>query len=651
MPKNSNKKVLSLHGDGQNSSSASLSSEESTGLLSDLLDSMEQGILLWDAEGYCSMHNERVYEVLELSQKDIHKGVSRIDLLRMAVDRGEFTREVADTVKKQFQQKKPFSFERIMPSGRKIITAARPRDCGGYVVTFSDITLLKEREAELSDAKNRAELAEAELGKQLQFVNEEKTALEKQQILLSRLSMVATHAKDYIAITNEQGQISWINGAFARVLGNELGEVQGLSLVNILGGVDPVATDYDSITDGIANRSFVKTEIVCKSEDSNAFWMELELSPVFSESGEHTNFVAVGRDTTKRKTAEQEANKARDFEVRKQQEAMLLAEFNGWLQASDSLSELFQVVSSFLNKLIPSSSGAVYVYANSRDVLESVCNWNNGLMASNFEPSACWALRRGRNYYYGENEVDFACQHVEQSHGDQIPARHYCLPIIAHGDTVGLLCIDLPAAAENDIDGETKKLANFCSEQISIAIANVQLREQLLDQSTRDALTSLFNRRYFIECVRRELINPKKNKISSIISFDVDHFKKFNDTFGHDAGDTVLRAISEALVSSFRDSDIPCRYGGEEFAIFLPGASAEIAIKRAKELGEQLEKTTVRYGGDELSVTISSGVATYPSNGSTVQSLIKSSDQALYAAKENGRNNVVHIDELSDLLP
>jgi len=650
MKKQPKNQIVSLDKKRGSKSVPAVSSEESIGLLADLLDSMEQGIILWDSEGVCAVHNERVHEVLELGQEHLRKGMSRKEFLQMGVDRGEFTQRVSDDVSRQFKQKKPFSFERTMPSGRRLITAARPRDCGGYVVTFSDITSLKEKESELGDAKNRAELAEAELGKRLKLAHEEKTYLEEQQTMLSRLSMVATHAKEYIAITNEHGRVTWINSAFARVLGYELVDVEGLTLQSMLKIDKAEAVDGDDVVaDGIVNRSFVKTEIVCQGKGAKSFWMELEISPVFTENGEHTNFVVVGRDTTKRKSAEQEASKARDFELRKQKEAMLLAEFNGWLQAADSLSELFQVVSSFLSKLIPESSGAVYVYANSRDVLESVCNWNDGLMVPNFEPSACWALRRGRNYFFGENEVDFPCQHVEQSHGDSIPHRHYCLPIIAHGDTVGLLCIDLPGAAVGDLEGETKELANFCSEQISIAIANVQLREQLMDQSTRDALTSLFNRRYFIECVRRELIKPKTHKVSSIISFDVDHFKKFNDTFGHDAGDTVLRAISEALVSSFRDSDIPCRYGGEEFAIFLPGASAEIAVQRAKELGEQLEKTTVRYSGDELSITISSGVATYPGNGSTVQSLIKSSDQALYAAKANGRNNVVHIDDIDQV--
>jgi len=174
------------------------------------------------------------------------------------------------------------------------------------------------------------------------------------------------------------------------------------------------------------------------------------------------------------------------------------------------------------------------------------------------------------------------------------------------------------------------------------------MREQLLDQSMRDALTSLYNRRYFIECVRPELANPNNTKLASIISFDVDNFKKFNDTHGHDAGDTVLRAMSEVLVRSFRGSDTPCRYGGEEFAVFMPGASASIACQRAEELRVAVENEVVRYSGEELKITISSGVATFPNNGNSVQSLIKSADKALYEAKNSGRNNVKHIDDINE---
>jgi diguanylate cyclase (GGDEF)-like protein len=211
--------------------------------------------------------------------------------------------------------------------------------------------------------------------------------------------------------------------------------------------------------------------------------------------------------------------------------------------------------------------------------------------------------------------------------------------------------VELPDCDDAEESREAQKLASFCAEQISLAIANVQLREQLTDQSTRDGLTSLFNRRYFIECIRRELNKCSAENPASVISFDVDHFKKFNDNYGHDAGDTVLRTMSQALLEQFRSSDIPCRYGGEEFVIFLPGASADVARLRAEELRCVIENTKVRYSGEELAVTISSGIATFPANGNNVQTLIKSADKALYAAKEGGRNTVRHYEDIAGASP
>lgn len=616
-------------------------------LLRDVMDSMEQGILVWDTQAICTLVNVRVYEMLELGPEDLHTGMNRADFLQLGVTRGEFTQETAALASERFKCGKPFSFERTMPSGRSIATNVRPRDTGGFVVTFSDITGQKERETELGAAKERAESAETELAMQLDHLTVEKAALEKQQDQLARLSMVATHAKDLIVITRSKAQIEWVNKAFSRALGYQLQEVKGRSLLDLLCGSETDIASMSEIQECIQSRQVVRSELKCYRHSKQTFWMELEITPVFSDAGEHTHYIAVGRDITARRIADELAAEAREYEARKRHEAKLLAEFNEWLQSTDSLDELFPVVSSFLKQLLPASAGAVYVYANSRDVLEGVCNWNNGKMVANFEPSDCWALRRGRSYFYGENAVDFPCRHVVNSHAENPLERHYCLPIIAHGDTVGLLCVELPKRDENEDSREAQKLANFCAEQISLAIANVQLREQLTDQSTRDALTTLFNRRYFIECVRRELNKCTKDRPASVISFDVDHFKKFNDNYGHDAGDTVLRTMSQVLLEQFRSSDIPCRYGGEEFAIFLPGASADIARKRAEELRTAIEQTQVRYSGEELAVTISSGIATYPGNGNNVQSLIKSADQALYAAKDGGRNTVRHYEDIA----
>lgn len=163
---------------------------------------------------------------------------------------------------------------------------------------------------------------------------------------------------------------------------------------------------------------------------------------------------------------------------------------------------------------------------------------------------------------------------------------------------------------------EIEKLAGFCAEQIRLAIANVRLRVQLRDHSTKDPLTALYNRRHFLDAARREIGRARSDaSLVSIISPDVDHFKLFNDTYCHDAGDMVLRALAETLSAMFRVQDIPCRYGCKAFVVLMPGAANDVALARADELRRKIETYALRYGGEALKITISAGVATFPLHG------------------------------------
>ncbi|KAB2915521.1 MAG: diguanylate cyclase [Hyphomicrobiaceae bacterium] len=326
-------------------------------------------------------------------------------------------------------------------------------------------------------------------------------------------------------------------------------------------------------------------------------------------------------------------------------EARLLSQLNEWLQSCKSLEELYRMVGEFLSKLLPGCAGHLYIYANSRDILESATAWNGAHSAPAIHPDDCWGLRRGRTYTFGENEIDFPCAHVETATSD-----YCCIPILAHGDTIGLLHLEFGrghgANASHpctDAISEQRRLGLVCAEHISLAIANVKLRDQLRDQSIRDALTGLYNRRYLLETCRREFSRAARSGQSvSLFSIDVDHFKKYNDNHGHDAGDTVLRAVGDCLKSSFRDEDVPCRFGGEEFVVVLPGAGADAAARKAEELRSKVESLVVRYvDGNLPRITISIGVAVFPHCGDNPQAVLKAADEALYRAKEEGRNRVV----------
>ena len=192
-------------------------------------------------------------------------------------------------------------------------------------------------------------------------------------------------------------------------------------------------------------------------------------------------------------------------------------------------------------------------------------------------------------------------------------------------------------------DDETVSFAIHCSEQISLATANVRLRDQLRDQSTKDPLTGLFNRRYFLECCREAFADAERNAgCAGLISFDVDNFKKFNDNHGHDAGDTVLRSISEIMVGVCQRIGTPCRYGGEEFTAVFPGLELEQLREIAEDFRKQVNNLSVRYGDSILPKTsISIGLATYPLFGANPQEVLNAADRALYEAKDMGKNCVV----------
>jgi len=178
--------------------------------------------------------------------------------------------------------------------------------------------------------------------------------------------------------------------------------------------------------------------------------------------------------------------------------------------------------------------------------------------------------------------------------------------------------------------------------QIALSLASLQLRETLREQSIRDPLTRLFNRRFLEESLDRELELAKRKKQSiAIIFMDLDHFKRFNDTFGHDAGDMVLQSLADLLRTFFRATDICCRFGGEEFAIILPESSAQEAAARANALRCKVKRLRLQYKHENLGpLSLSAGVASFPEHASASDELLKVADRCLYESKAGGRDVV-----------
>ncbi len=207
---------------------------------------------------------------------------------------------------------------------------------------------------------------------------------------------------------------------------------------------------------------------------------------------------------------------------------------------------------------------------------------------------------------------------------------------------VALLQVKVTRVPDDCTVDSVMELLQRAIETISMTLANIALREELRRFSYEDELTSLKNRRFFSEVLEHEMSSSKRtNEPLSLMICDIDYFKRFNDTFGHTAGDEALKTVARLLNQSFREADIACRLGGEEFVVIMPRAKAEDCLRRAEQLLIDIEGTQIIYQGEPLgNVTISIGVASWPAPTADIQQLLPQADLALYEAKETGRNRV-----------
>lgn len=328
-------------------------------------------------------------------------------------------------------------------------------------------------------------------------------------------------------------------------------------------------------------------------------------------------------------------------------ESAALAELGELLQSSTSINEAARIFAELAGKLFPGQPGVLYLVSPSRDEVTAAACWLGGetLSQTEFVPEDCWALRLSRTH---DNGADNA---VECSHLLAHDRNSVCLPLHAFGETMGMLHVIAPEGgrAKND-HGQRGGFLDTVAEQVALALANLRMRETLRNQSIRDPLTQLYNRRYMDETFRRELHRAARhNTPLSVLTFDIDHFKRFNDTHGHDGGDVLLKAVGNSLRDFFRAEDGAFRSGGEEFVAILPETTLEDARVRAEELRRDIAGLEVKHGNLVLpAVTVSVGIASFPEHGKTTQALLKAADRALYQAKETGRNRVVTADGNSE---
>ena len=337
-------------------------------------------------------------------------------------------------------------------------------------------------------------------------------------------------------------------------------------------------------------------------------------------------------------TASRQAIQRAELLEQQRLEIIIMNELTDMLQACHTLDDSWPVIGRSLENLFGHSFGAIYTYRDSGNALVTGVRWgesdNNHF--DTFSPEDCWALRLGRAWFYEADSRHPPCEHLGEGHSSD----YICVPMLADGKTLGVLHIELQG--DDMTEQATAELAQAVAGRLALALSNIKLRQTLRNLSMRDVLTGLYNRRFVDEVFENEIARCQRNgKSLSVLMIDVDHFKFFNDTYGHEAGDVVLKAMGGLLKQHFRKTDLPCRLGGEEFLVILPECDSDAAMMLAEALRQKVANLALVHKGKSLStVTASIGIASWPVPFDDETLLFNAADAALYAAKNAGRNQV-----------
>lgn len=454
-----------------------------------------------------------------------------------------------------------------------------------------------------------------------------------------------------VMVLNNKGQITRFNQACESNTGYTFEEIKDRYIWDALS--EDAASAKARFSELMAGNYPIKHESGWRTKNGTRRLISWSSTLLDNESKEKY-VVATGIDITERKLAEIELFEANqklnnwviELEERTRQMKQL-SDMGEQLQSCQTMKEVCAIGAQYIRVLFPQSRGAIYLIRPSRDLAEAVEMWGDPSYTNEvFLPSECWSIRRNRPHMIDKMHPGLLCSHITGPKD----ADYLCMPMMANGEFIGVLHLN-SIASEQECQGLThlqsgEQVTQFVmemAEHIAMALSNLKLREALRQQSIRDSLTGLFNRRYMEETLDRELRRAEREKNSvGVIMFDIDHFKEFNDLSGHDGGDALLRELGAYLVKSTRGGDIVCRYGGEEFVAVLPGASMEETRKRAEEMRQGVKELLVYHLGKPLGrCTMSLGVAAYPDHGQNSEMILKSADSALYRAKNEGRDRVI----------
>lgn len=460
-----------------------------------------------------------------------------------------------------------------------------------------------------------------------------------------KLSLAVEQSPVSIVITDKDGAIEYVNACFSQLTGYRREEVLGKNPSILKSGETPIE-QYHAMWHSLKAGRTWEGEFHNRKKNGETYWESANISPILNSAGEITHYLAVKQDVTQRKLADsalRDSNTQLSMSVAEMEaharEMTLLNRMSDLIQTCVTQEEACRVVAETAGDLFNQLGGAMALKSHRENYLETVAQWGQGMDSEPlFTFDDCWAMRRGQAHDVMEGRNSVRCNHFKA----EVNAPYLCLPMSVVGETLGLVTLLKPVGVTAERLHNWRQVAVAFAESIKMSISNLKLREALREQAIRDPLTGLHNRRYLQSMLPRELSRAvRAQRTLALVMMDVDHFKRFNDTYGHKAGDLVLQEVARAIESSLRNSDLACRYGGEEFVLVMPEVDRETAFSRIESLRAQVAGLSIQFDGPQLPpVTLSAGIACCPDDGVDEDLLLRDADLALYSAKQAGRNRI-----------
>lgn len=469
------------------------------------------------------------------------------------------------------------------------------------------------------------------------------TELKQTEESLIRIQKAVDAASNAILISDVAGTSLYHNQAFLNLLEYTVEDLNGA------GGTAKIYVDTavgQQVMTTLSQQLSWTGEVELQGRSGKLLSCLLRADVIKTEASKVLGFIIILTDIAERKRNEAELQQANaqlqnwvaELESRTHQ-ITVLNEMGDLLQACLNDQEAYRVIAQTAQHLFRGFPGAIYIRTSEQPLVEQVASWGEPASGQDeFFLDSCWALRRGRSHLVEASSSELLCQHIDQT---QLATGYLCVPMTAQSMALGILYLESGPELFPRLEAQ-QWLAIAIAERAALALFNLKLQDSLRKQAIRDPLTNLYNRRHLDEWLERELHRANRNKSSiGVVMLDIDYFKSFNDNFGHKAGDLLLQEVSNLLQRFVRSSDIASRYGGEEFLLILPDTTLEAAQQRAEELRTRVKALHLNYQNQLLGpVTVSLGVAAFPEHGTTIDSLVRAADMALYRSKSTGRDRV-----------